>query len=73
MVCKEKALLDAFNTGIGPDGKPVDIHATVAAEMFGISYEQAKSDEVIRRTVKGLNFGMKHSNINKIPFFSGGL
>ena len=58
VVCGEPMLLDAYASGVGPDGKPVDIHATVAQDMFGIPYDQAKTDESVRRTVKGLNFGM---------------
>lgn len=58
VVCKEPVLLDAYASGVGPDGKPIDIHATVAQDMFNISYEQAKTDDSVRRMVKGLNFGM---------------
>lgn len=57
-ISNEITLINAFNAGHGPDGKPLDIHASVAQEMFGISYEQAKTDEVVRRIVKGLSFGL---------------
>lgn len=60
IVSDEPRLLEAFKAGIGPDGKPIDIHATVAQEMFGISYDQAKTDEVVRRIVKGLSFGITY-------------
>lgn len=60
VVCNEPRLIEAFKAGVGPDGQPIDIHATVAKEMFGISYDQAKTDEVVRRIVKGLNFGIAY-------------
>jgi uracil-DNA glycosylase family 4 len=46
-ITQEPYLLNAFNKGL-------DIHASVAAELFGIDYDKAQHDENLRRDVKTL-------------------
>lgn len=47
--CKDPALVEAFESG-------ADIHAAVAADVFGLSLDEVTSDQ--RRVAKAVNFGV---------------
>jgi uracil-DNA glycosylase family 4 len=65
VVCDEPVLLMAYRNLVGPDGKPVDIHATIGSELFHVDYRviqsnNPESDEDKRRTIKAYNFGVAY-------------
>lgn len=50
-VTQEPALLECFHKGL-------DYHATIGSELFGVPYEEVKTNDTIRGPIKRFNFGL---------------